>query len=1028
MLRLRSTAIRTTIATLAFAALAFAQAKRPLHHRDYDGWRSIQSEVLSRDGKFLAYGLFPEDGDGWLVVRNIATGKELRETAGSPPPAQDNTDFEAGPAQQGGGRSIRIVFTHDGRFAIASAFPPKADTEKARKDKKRPDEMPRSSMLIVDLTAMSATRVPDVASFQVPENGESFVAYLKGPKAGAAAPPTENDDFAYSDPARADSDQGRGGRGGQTGGGRGRGTQYGSDLMVRDLRSTSVKERSVEDVLEYSMTKDAKMLVYAVSSKKEETNGLYSIVPGTDSGADSVLAGKGHYSKITWDGNQRELAFLSDRDDASSKPAKFKVYLWNRSGAASEILSAATPGFKTGYGIFERGQMTFSRDGSRLFVSSAPLDEIATLDREASRESGSGRGESGGAAPAAGDEKVLADLWSWKDDYVQPMQKVRAAQERSRSYRGVLNIATKQFAQVSDPTMIGLTPSDDGRLALGTDDREYRHMVDFDGNYNDVYLVDTATGSRKLALKQYRGGGGGGGRGGGGGLQISPDGKYVLAFKDKHWWSMGTGDGKMTDLTGKLVDPINKTPVAFYNEEHDTPEEPGSYGSAGWTKDSKSALIYDEFDVWAVSPDGSASRKLTNGRASKLQFRVTRLDAPDPDEDRGVDPAKPLLFRVENVETRDTGFYSLASLSGGEPQKLLMGPRNYHAIGKAKDADIVMVTATTFHDQPDISITDSTFKQMKKVTDANPEQAHILWGTGELISYRNADGVQLQAALYKPENFDPSKKYPMMIYIYERLSQSVHNFVRPAPGTSINIAYYVSNGYLVLTPDIVYTTGHPGQSALKCVLPAIQAVVDKGYVNRDAIGIQGHSWGGYQTAYLLTQTGLFKAAEAGAPVVNMISAYDGIRWGTGLPRQFQYEKTQSRIGGSIWEYPLRFVENSPIFMVDRVTTPVLILENDGDDAVPWYQGLEFFLSLRRLGKEVYLWNYNGEKHGLRQRPTQKDYTVRMQQFFDYFLKGSDKPDWMTNGIPYIDREQEKEKINAVYGATGDLENKPEKKP
>jgi dipeptidyl aminopeptidase/acylaminoacyl peptidase len=896
-------------------------------------------------------------------------------------------------------------------------------------------------MLIVDLTAMSATRVMDVASFQVPEKGESFVAYLKGPKAGAAASPTENDDYAYSD--RANGGQGRGGRGGQAGGGgRGRGTQYGSDLMVRDLRSPSAKERSIEDVVEYSISKDAKTLVYAVLSKKEETNGLYSIVPGTDSAADTVLAGKGHYSKITWDGNQRELAFLSDRDDAASNvsqslrsgPANFRVYLWNRSGVASEILSAATPGFKTGYGIFERGQMNFSRDGSRLFVSSAPLDEIAALDREASRESGSGResgagrGESGGAAPAAGDEKVLADLWSWKDDYVQPMQKVRAAQERSRSYRGVLNIATKQFVQVSDPTMIGLTPSDDGRVALGTDDREYRHMVDFDGNYNDVYLVDTATGSRKLALKQYRGGGGGGGRGGGGGLQISPDGKYVLAFKDKKWWSMGTGDGKMTDLTGGIVGPANKKPVAFYNEEHDTPDEPGSYGSAGWTKDSKSALIYDEFDVWSVAPDGSASRKLTNGRASKLQFRVVRLDAPDPEEDRGIDPAKPLLFRVEDVETRETGFYSLASFSGGEPQKLLMGPRNYRALGKAKDADVVMVTATTFHDQPDISVTDSTFKQMKKVTDANPQQAQVLWGTGELISYRNADGIDLQAALYKPENFDSSKKYPMMIYIYERLSQSVHNFVRPAPGTSINIAYYVSNGYLVLTPDIVYTTGHPGQSALKCVLPAIQAVVDKGFVNRDAIGIQGHSWGGYQTAYLLTQTGLFKAAEAGAPVVNMISAYDGIRWGTGLPRQFQYEKTQSRIGGSIWEYPLRFVENSPIFMVDRVTTPVLILENDGDDAVPWYQGLEFFLSLRRLGKEVYLWNYNGEKHGLRQRPTQKDYTVRMQQFFDYFLKGSDKPDWMTNGIPYIDREQEKEKINAVYGATGDLENKPEKKP
>jgi dipeptidyl aminopeptidase/acylaminoacyl peptidase len=452
----------------------------------------------------------------------------------------------------------------------------------------------------------------------------------------------------------------------------------------------------------------------------------------------------------------------------------------------------------------------------------------------------------------------------------------------------------------------------------------------------------------------------------------------------------------------------------FFNEEHDTPDTPPAYGSAGFTKDGKWALVYDEFDVWAVAPDGGAAKKLTDGRGSRLEFRVVRFD-PDEEEERGIDSTKPLLLRAEDTETRDSGFYSLANLETGTPKKLLMGPKNYRALGKAKDADVVMMTATTFHDQPDIQITDMAFRQPKKATDANPQQAGILWGTGELIKYRNDDGAELQAALYKPENFNPNRKYPMMVYIYERLSQNVHSFVRPAPGTSINIAYYVSNGYIVLTPDIVYTTGHPGQSALKCVLPAIEAVVEKGYVNRGSIGIQGHSWGGYQTAYLLTQTNIFHAAEAGAPVVDMISAYNGIRWGTGLPRQFQYEKTQSRIGGTLWEEPLRFIENSPVFQMDRVKTPVLILQNDGDDAVPWYQGIEFFLSLRRLGKEAYLFNYNGEPHGLRRRPDQKDYTVRMQEFFDYLLKDAPKPAWMEKGIPYIEREKEKETHNSVYG-------------
>jgi dipeptidyl aminopeptidase/acylaminoacyl peptidase len=286
---------------------------------------------------------------------------------------------------------------------------------------------------------------------------------------------------------------------------------------------------------------------------------------------------------------------------------------------------------------------------------------------------------------------------------------------------------------------------------------------------------------------------------------------------------------------------------------------------------------------------------------------------------------------------------------------------------------------------------------LRKISDANPQKKDLLWGTAELVRYKNLDGVELKGTLYKPETFSHDKKYPLLVYIYERLSQNVHRFRDPAVGTSINVPTYVSNGYLVLEPDIVYTVGYPGQSALKCVLPAIQAVVDMGIVDENAIGIQGHSWGGYQIAYMVTQTGRFKAAIAGAPVANMTSAYSGIRWGTGLPRQFQYERTQSRIGGTLWQYPTRFIENSPVFMADRVKTPLLMLHNDQDDAVPWYQGIEYFLALRRLGKEVYLCNYNGELHGLRQRVNQKDWSRKMMEFFDHHLKGKPAPAWMEKG-------------------------------
>jgi dipeptidyl aminopeptidase/acylaminoacyl peptidase len=321
---------------------------------------------------------------------------------------------------------------------------------------------------------------------------------------------------------------------------------------------------------------------------------------------------------------------------------------------------------------------------------------------------------------------------------------------------------------------------------------------------------------------------------------------------------------------------------------------------------------------------------------------------------------------------------------------------------------------STFYDYPNYYVADANFQEVKRVTDTNPKIREYNWGKAELVHYKSADGVALSGVLVKPEDFDPSKKYPMVVYIYERLSQNLHNFTMPSAGTSINPTFYASNGYLVFMPDIAYTIGSPGQSALKCVLPAIQAVVDKGYVNEDAIGIQGHSWGGYQIAYMVTQTNRFKAASAGAPVSDMISAYGGIRWGSGMSRQFQYEKTQSRIGKTLWEAPMKYIENSPIFMADRVETPLMMLHNDQDDAVPWYQGIEYYMALRRLGKEVYLFNYNGERHGLGKLATRRDYTLRQQQFFDHHLKGAAAPEWMTKGIPFSEREKEKEQWKKLF--------------
>ena len=959
-LSLRTPAWLLAAALLVSVSLA-QTAKRPLNHSDYDAWRTIAGQRLSADGHYLAYGLFPEEGDGEAVVRNLVTGQETRYPAGARPPAAppDPENPEAGPPTP---RGITIAFSADSRTLVFSTLPSKAETDQAKKDKKPADQMPKDGMTIVDLGSGRTTRVERVKRFELPEKSSAFLAYLKEPPEGrpAAAPPEKKE---------GDSDQqrgsrGGGGRGGAAGGAR---PEFGSDLVLRDLSGST--ERTFPDVVEFSLTDDGKQLVFGVSARDSSKNGAFAVAAGNSDAPVPLLAGKGKFLKLTWDEDQTQLAFLSDRDDAAAKQPRFKLYGWDRKApAATELASVATPGFRPEFVISDKGNISFSRDGKRVFFGCAPpvpdKKEDATPD----------------------DDKAVVDLWSYKDDYIQPIQKVRAARDRNRTFTAVYSIPDHKIVQLADSALETITPSESDQWVLGADDREYRRLADFDDHYSDAYVVDAVTGTRKLVARKHRGT-----------MTWSPAGRYLLFFDGKDWNTISVPDGKTVNLTANL-------PVKFWNEETDTPSTPGAYGNAGWTKDGKSVLLYDRYDIWRISPDGSGAKDVTagHGRQHDLRLRYVRLET-DPHE-RWIDPAKPVLLSAENLKTWDSGFFR-GSLDGGEPKQLVMGPKYYTPPVKAKDADVYLLSEQSFSEFPDLVTTDAGLRELRKVSHSNPQQAQLLWGTSEVVHYKNTDGVPLTAALYKPENFDAHKKYPLMVYIYEKLTDRVNRFVNPAPGTSINISYYVSNGYLVVTPDIVYTVGYPGQSALKCVLPAVQALVDRGIVDEKAIGIQGHSWGGYQIAYMVTQTNRFRAVEAGAPVANMISAYDGIRWGTGIPRQFQYERTQSRIGGSIWQYPTRFIENSPIFWADRVQTPVLILQNDGDDAVPWYQGIEFFLALRRLGKEVYLINYNGQPHGIRNRADQKDYAIRMQQYFDHYLKGAPAPDWMEKGVPFLEREK-----------------------
>ncbi len=980
------------VAGLLAGSLALAAQPaptRPLTHGDFDAWRSIATPQLSRDGKWLAYSFMPQDADGELVVREVATGREHRVPVGAiPPPTSAPSEENANPEAPPPVRNIRLAFTGDGQFVVATTHPNKADVTAAKKAKKKPEEMPRGGLVIVALASGDVTRIADVKSFQIAAKGGPVVAYLKEGKPGEAKPADDNAPEAKdaAAPRRTTTKSGA-----ATGAPAGERT-YGTDLVLRDLAAGT--ERSFAAVTDYTLTRDGRVLLYLVSSRTPADNGVYRVLPTSPSDPVALLSGRGRYSRLAWDREQMRAVFASDHDSVAENrtPARYKLYLWERgTSLAIEVISADAKGIPAGYVISGQAAASFTRDGKKILVPVAPA--------------GRANRPTAAANAVPDDEKVTADLWHWRDGYVQPMQKARAAQERNRTYRGLLDLGSLTYVQLSNPDLATVTTSDDGARVLGYDDRAYRAMVDYDGRYADVHLVDPRTGARKVALTQLR-------SEGGPALLWSPDGKWAAYYQGKHWHLLDTATGESRSLTAKVR-------AAFYNEQDDRPQPPGPYGAAGWTKDSASFLAYDRFDVWQLFPDNRPALNLTagHGRANKLQYRVQRIEPIDEDdEERGLDPAKPLTLRGESEETRATGFFRTSFTATAAPERLLWGDKRFTYAGRARDADTLLLTASRFDEFPDVHVTDASFATPRKMTDGGAQLAQFSWGRAELINFRNADNVPLQATLYTPANFDPKKKYPVIIYIYERLSQNVHHFANPAPGTSINVPYYVSNGYCVLMPDIVYRTGRPGQSALRCVLPALDAIVARGFVDEKAVGIQGHSWGAYQIAYMVTQTKRFRAAEAGAPVGNMTSAYSGIRWGTGMPRQFQYEQTQSRIGKKLTDAPRTYLDNSPVFQAHKVETPLLIMSNDQDDAVPWYQGIELFLALRRQGKQAWLFNYNGEFHGLRRRPDQKDWARRMSQFFDHFLKGAPAPEWLEKGIPYIERDEEKVRFNAPPAA------------
>jgi dipeptidyl aminopeptidase/acylaminoacyl peptidase len=476
----------------------------------------------------------------------------------------------------------------------------------------------------------------------------------------------------------------------------------------------------------------------------------------------------------------------------------------------------------------------------------------------------------------------------------------------------------------------------------------------------------------------------------------SPAGKYALYFKDKAWWVYDILKETHINLTKDI-------PTVFWNTRDDSPKEiKPPFGFPSWFKDDKAILLSDEYDVWKINMDGSKASRLTNGKENNIIFRYSPMSYEYP----WLDPSKDIYFSATGDLDKKMGYYRMTPKNKFE--KLLYDDKSF-SLRKAEKSEYFVYSAGTYSSSPNVYRTSGLFTDAVKVSETNPQQKKFKWGKSELINYKNKDGKALQGSLFYPADYEPGKKYPMIVYIYELLSGDLNRYVTPSPRSPYNTTNYSSQGYFIFHPDIVYKTNQPGESAVNCVVPAVEAVLKTGMIDEKKVGIMGHSWGAYQTSYIITQTDLFSAAVAGAPLIDMISMYNEIYWNSGTPNQNIFETSQGRLREPWWVIMEDYMKNSPMFQAKNITTPLLVAFGNNDGAVDWHQGIEMFATMRRMEKPYIMLVYDAENHSLAKKENQLDYSKKVNEFFNHYLKGDTAATWITSGKKYLEKKTEEEK-------------------
>ncbi|WP_247234930.1 prolyl oligopeptidase family serine peptidase [Telluribacter sp. SYSU D00476] len=851
-------------------------------------------------------------------------------------------------------RGHSAQFSPDEAYLIARIKPKHEDNRQAKKKKLKADLMPKDSLLVLRLDNDQRRYYRHIKSFALPKEAGNWLAVLVDAKALTAADTTKK-------AAKAP---------------KGKKAPKGDRLTLMQLDGTGATH--FDFVSEYRMAERGGAVVLAREALHDssQVRGVFAFRTGNKSLVQLDTSSRfKQYKNLAVNKAGDQAAWMASADSANAEVKKFALYFRRLQDATALLVAdTTTKAYPAGWSVSEYREPRFSDDGRRLYFGTAPLalaslKDTTRLDEELSR----------------------VDVWSWTDPKLQPMQAKQKKQESERSFVAFYDITSRKMVQAGSaevPT-VEVDYRNNHPYLLGTSNLSYQRISSWDLGHTDFYLINTNTGTTTLIAQDVVGQ-----------AELSPAGKYVTWFseRDTVWKAYDIKSQKTIELTRGL-------PVAFQDEEHDSPSFASAYGAAGWTRDDRYFWVYDRYDIWQLDPTQKEKPKVITGdygRKERVKLRYVHLNEENPT----IPADQELLLAGIWEKDKQTG---LLNFKANTAPALIVKEAFYYqpsSISKAKEEKVYLFQKGNYNQANELYYVGKDWKQPQKLTGLTAQMDSIRWGNVELVSWLSAQGTRLEGLLFKPEGFDPGKKYPMLVYYYERNAETLHMPRNPSPSRStINIPYCVSNGYLVFVPDIVYSGGTPGKNAYDCIVTGVLDLINRGYVDRERVGIQGQSWGGYQTAYLITQTNMFKAAMAGAPVANMTSAYGGIRWGTGMSRMFQYEQTQSRIGGTLWEKPMYYLENSPLFYADRIQTPLLMMHNDADGAVPWYQGIEFFSALRRLNKPVWMLVYNEEDHNLTKRPNMKDLSIRMYQFFDYYLKDAPQPAWMKQGRTVLDKER-----------------------